>query len=93
MSADRRVSARVSGRVQGVGFRYFCRGLAERSGLSGWVKNMPNGEVELEAQGPQESVGKFLEEVKKAFPGARVENLKTDERPPEPGAQGFEILP
>lgn len=42
---------RVSGRVQGVGFRYFCRREAARLGLDGWVKNLDDGAVEVHAQG------------------------------------------
>lgn len=49
----------VSGRVQGVGFRYSTRRKAEQLKLSGWVRNLPGGEVEVEAQGDPERLANF----------------------------------
>ncbi|HZU36209.1 MAG TPA: acylphosphatase [Gemmataceae bacterium] len=49
-----------TGRVQGVGFRYTARSLAEAYPVSGYVRNLPGGEVELVAQGPAEQVEAFL---------------------------------
>lgn len=51
-----RVRAVVDGRVQGVWFRQTCRREAERLGLSGWVRNRPDGRVEIEAQGDPAAV-------------------------------------
>lgn len=50
----------VSGRVQGVGFRYHAYHLAEALGLTGWVRNLDSGDVELEIQGHQETIDKFI---------------------------------
>ena len=58
--AIRRVHARVRGRVQGVAYRASTRHEAARLGLSGWVRNMSDGSVELEAQGPPEVVAALL---------------------------------
>ena len=58
--AIRRVHARVRGRVQGVAFRASTRYEAARLGLAGWVRNMPDGSVELEAQGPPDVVASLL---------------------------------
>ena len=55
-----RIHARVSGRVQGVGFRYFVKEHAERLNLTGWVKNRPDGDVELEVQGTKKDVRLML---------------------------------
>lgn len=46
----------VSGQVQGVGFRWFTQRRGEQLGLVGWVKNLPNGEVEVVARGTPEAV-------------------------------------
>ena len=59
----RRLHLRISGRVQGVGFRWFTREEARRLGLSGWVTNLPNGDVEVSAGGEASS----LERLKRAL--------------------------
>ncbi len=64
----------ISGFVQGVGFRHFIRSQARELGLTGWVKNVPDGSVEAAFQGPKEKIeeiikhckrGPFLSEVEK----------------------------
>ena len=59
----RRLHLRISGRVQGVGFRWFTREEARRLGLSGWVTNLANGDVEVSAGGEASS----LERLKRAL--------------------------
>jgi acylphosphatase len=54
----------VSGMVQGVGFRFFAINRANRFGVSGWVKNLPDGRVEIEAEGRVHDLLLFLDEVK-----------------------------
>jgi acylphosphatase len=51
-----RVVAVVSGHVQGVGYRYFVRGVAEAAGLSGSARNLPDGTVEVVLEGPDDDV-------------------------------------
>ena len=53
-----------SGRVQGVGFRYRSSYLAQSMGLTGWVKNLWDGRVEMEVQGESTSIQKFLAQLK-----------------------------
>lgn len=58
-----RREAYYSGRVQGVGFRYTVRSLAARFEVAGFVKNLPDGRVELVAEGPAAEVREFLETI------------------------------
>lgn len=55
-----RLQAIVYGRVQGVGFRYFTLSIANELGLFGWVRNMPDGSVQLVAEGPAAQLDKFV---------------------------------
>ena len=59
----KRLSARITGRVQGVGFRNFTQRRARRLGLTGWVRNEPDGSVRLEAEGPREALDDLVEAV------------------------------
>ncbi|WP_152654570.1 acylphosphatase [Oceanobacillus sp. CFH 90083] len=59
------VSAKIQGRVQGVGFRYFTQHAAMSHDVVGWVKNEDDGAVSLEAYGEDENIDRFLEDVKK----------------------------
>ncbi|HPS42822.1 MAG TPA: acylphosphatase, partial [Anaerolineaceae bacterium] len=63
-SAMQRVRVIVSGHVQGVGFRYFVKESAESLQLTGWVRNMTNGNVELLAEGDQETLQTFVNRVR-----------------------------
>lgn len=81
----------VRGRVQGVGFRWFVLQAAEELGLSGWVRNRPDGAVEGEVQGTQAEVAVLLERVARGPRSAGVDSMETQERPPLREAQGFEI--
>ncbi len=71
-----------SGTVQGVGFRYTCRDYAVDLGLTGWVKNLPDGRVELWAEGPKDIVEAMIKRVEIHFDGfirdINVDYCKTD---------------
>lgn len=71
----KRVHVIVEGRVQGVFFRDFTRRQAYRFGIKGWVRNLMDGSVEIMAEGEEENLKSFLEEVKKGPPLAVVEKL------------------
>lgn len=62
-----RVHVCFSGQVQGVGFRYTARALAQRYSVVGFVRNLADGRVELEAEGPPRQVRAYLEELQRAF--------------------------
>ncbi|HUU37017.1 MAG TPA: acylphosphatase [Candidatus Desulfaltia sp.] len=65
----------VSGRVQGVFFRDHTRRWAVSLGLSGWVKNLPDGRVEALAEGEKESLAALIAKLKQGPPSAFVENV------------------
>jgi acylphosphatase len=83
-----RVHARVYGLVQGVGFREFVRRHAQALGLNGWVRNLPDGSVELEAEGPRPALDELLRQVQRGPRLAWVERVETEWRPPT-GERGW----
>ena len=78
-SNARRVRARVRGRVQGVAYRASTRQEARQLGLAGWVRNLPDGAVELEVQGEPEVVAAFLTWCHQGPPMARVSAVEVEE--------------
>lgn len=73
-----RVDARVTGRVQGVGFRYFTTQQARRLGVDGWVRNESDGAVRVVAEGPRDVLEQFLDRLREGPAGARVKNVRSD---------------
>jgi acylphosphatase len=67
-----RVHLILSGRVQGVGFRYHALRCAERLHLRGWVRNLPDGSVEVEAEGERDVLAAFAAEMRQGPSAARV---------------------
>jgi len=65
----------ITGRVQGVGFRYFTQKKANEFHIKGWVKNTRDGSVEVVAQGDETDVNTFIDYLKIGPPMARVDNL------------------
>lgn len=65
----------ISGKVQGVFYRASCQEVAEKLDLTGFVKNLPTGEVEVLAHGKKEKLEKLVEWCKKGSPDARVTNV------------------
>ena len=68
----------VSGRVQGVGFRYFTLRRARELDITGWVRNRYDGKVEIEAEGTREGLERFLAEIQKGPPASRVTHIAED---------------
>ncbi len=81
----------VTGRVQGVFFRDSARENAERLGLSGWVRNRPDGAVEAVFEGPSEAVREMVRWCEQGPSNASVENTDTDFGPAEGDLSGFEV--
>jgi acylphosphatase len=73
-----RLEARVKGRVQGVGFRYFVISHAQRLGVTGWVSNEQDGSVQCLAEGPRDDLELLLEALKEGPAGAIVEYVAED---------------
>ena len=65
----------VSGRVQGVGFRWFVVDEARRLQLSGWVRNRPDGNVEIAAAGNPDALAQLESAVTSGPPGAQVQKV------------------
>ncbi len=80
----------ISGLVQGVWYRDSTRQEAERLGAAGWVRNLPDGRVELHAEGPADAVDALLAWCAEGPPLAHVVSVDADEAAPE-GATSFEI--
>lgn len=87
----RALRCQISGRVQGVGFRYSARERALDLGLTGWVRNLSGGRVEVFAQGPAQMVEVFLTWLHDGPTAARVERVDEVPAQPDPRFTGFEI--
>lgn len=68
----------AQGRVQGVGFRMFLQSQATRHGLSGWVRNLPDGRIETEVEGNAVLVDEFIQAVKHGPSLARVQDIEVE---------------
>ncbi len=86
----KRVHGAVSGRVQGVFFRATTRDRARELGLSGWVRNLPGGQVEFVAEGDEKALHELLAFLRVGPPGARVDELEVEWSDPQ-GEEGFYI--
>lgn len=73
----------VSGRVQGVGFRYFVQQAADALGVAGWVRNLGDGRVEAVLLGEAEAVQHVLDQIGRGPRGARVDEVVTRVALPE----------
>jgi len=75
LTATARTHLLIKGRVQGIGFRFFAVETARRMGVSGWVRNLANGDVEAEAEGVPQTVAAFIQELKAGHRWARVDSV------------------
>jgi acylphosphatase len=83
----------VKGRVQGVGFRWFVQREAAQLGLRGWVRNTPEGDVEVLAAGTQEQLRELHASLQRGSRGSRVDRIEESERPAQEAEnlQAFQI--
>lgn len=80
----------VTGRVQGVFYRSMTADEAERRGVAGWVRNLPDGRVEAVFEGPEHAVQAMVAWCREGTPLAHVEQVEVLEEKPE-GLEGFRI--
>lgn len=82
---------RIRGRVQGVGYRWWTRGQAQRLGIAGSVRNCTDGSVEVSARGSTEAIAKLRHLLRRGPPGASVASVEEEEGVGVPDS-GFHIL-
>ena len=82
----------VTGRVQGVGFRWFAQSCAARLGLRGWANNREDGTVEAEAEGDAQALMEFERRLRAGPGSAQVDGVEVTELKAEGGPSSFEIL-
>jgi acylphosphatase len=81
----------VSGIVQGVGFRWYAQRIGKRIGVYGWVKNLPDGRVEIVVEGKDEKVERFIKELKEGYLGENIRDIEKIEEEYKGEFKGFEI--
>jgi acylphosphatase len=86
-----RAHVNMSGRVQGVGFRYAAADEARERGLAGWVRNLDSGDVEAVFEGPAQAVEDMLRWCREGPPGSFVREVRVDWQEPYEGLADFQI--
>ena len=81
----------ISGRVQGVGFRWFTKDAADREGVTGWVRNLPDGRVEALIEGELDAVTRVERSLRSGPPGSRIQTVRVDAEPPSGAHKSFSI--
>jgi acylphosphatase len=81
----------VSGRVQGVGFRYYVQDHAAVEGVHGYVRNLPDGRVEALVEGDDESVLRVERALRRGPAGARIDDVLVESAVPSGRATGFSV--
>jgi acylphosphatase len=89
---NKRVQAIVSGKVHGVGFRFFATHMADRLQLVGTVRNLPTGEVEAVAEGEEETLHLFVDALRQGPVASRVENVQAAWGDPSGQFSGFKAV-
>jgi len=87
----KRVRAIIRGDVQGVGFRAATAHEARRANVAGWVRNLRDGSVEVEAEGPAQAVDALIRWLRRGPSLARVTGVEIDDSLPPAGLEGFTI--
>ena len=82
----------VSGRVQGVGYRFFSKEAAYREDLRGFVRNLPDGRVEAQAEGEQEALDRFHRSLWQGPPVGRVDEILVEECTPTGDLTTFQVI-
>ncbi len=85
------VKVLFKGRVQGVGFRWYTVQTARSFNVNGYVKNLPNGDVAVEAEGEKQSVIDFIHKLRNGPAAAHVTDVQIDELPYENRFDNFDV--
>lgn len=86
-----RLEAVVTGRVQGVGFRWFVRERARTLGLTGWVRNERDGSVRVVAEGPPAALDALEAALRVGSPGAGVREVRAERSAVAEDSDGFRV--
>jgi len=81
----------ISGIVQGVGYRFFAVRSAQARAVGGWVRNLPDGRVEVLAQGDEAAIAALLEDLRRGPRSAAVSRVDEFEERPVEGLSGFDV--
>jgi len=81
----------MTGRVQGVGFRFFAEAAALREGVHGWVRNLPDGRVEAFLEGDAEAIDRVEAALRRGPSSSRIDEVTVEEHAPTGRATGFSI--
>lgn len=87
----KRLHLLVSGCVQGVGFRYHARKKAQDLSIAGWIRNLPDGRVELIIQGEESALKTMIDWCRKGPDRGFVTALEVEELPIDPTLSGFKV--
>jgi acylphosphatase len=91
MSDQQRLHAHIYGRVQGVSFRYYTTLTAEQLSLTGWVRNRPDGSVEVLAEGTRTQLDRLMSFLSSGPSGAHVTDVQTEWLAASGEFAGFEV--
>ena len=81
----------ITGRVQGVGFRYYTQQTAQKNGVTGWVRNLPDGRVEALIEGEELAVEATVDWCRSGPEWGRVDQILVEEREATGKFEGFSI--
>lgn len=84
--------AKIIGRVQGVGYRFFAEDVARRLNINGYVKNLYDGSVEVYAEAEKEILEQFIEELERGPGLSRVDKVEVEWLNKKPEYQNFRIV-
>lgn len=93
MEAKNQLHAWVQGKVQGVGFRLYVRQRAIDLPVSGWVRNLNDGRVELLVEGSRPDLESLLTALRQGPRGSQVSDVQVEWAEPSGGLQGFSVKP
>lgn len=87
---NKRLHIYYSGSVQGVGFRYMAQSIAYSSGVTGWVKNLRDGRVEVVCEGREPDLNEFLDKLNNTF-SFHIKDIRIEQEDPSGKLEEFDI--